>query len=46
MTRNGGYGYARVMDYVVPELRAAGVDQADIDRMLVHNPARVFDIEG
>lgn len=45
MTRNGGYGYARVMDYFVPELRSAGIEQADIDRMLVHNPARVFDIE-
>lgn len=46
MTRNGGFGYARVMNFVVPALRAAGVERADIDRMLIGNPARVFDIAG
>ena len=36
----GGPGYARMLDSFVPALRAAGVDDAAIDRMLVGNPAR------
>ena len=32
------------MDRMVPLLRERGVDQATLDRLLITNPARVFDI--
>jgi len=38
----GGYGYP--LTRFAPMLRAVGVAQTDIDRLLVENPARVFAI--
>ena len=38
----GGYGYHHLLVNVVPRLRAKGVDDAGIERLLVDNPRRAF----
>ncbi len=38
----GGPGYSRVLDTFVPALRSCGVDEADVQQMLVHTPARLL----
>lgn len=39
----GGWGYDHVLTHIVPMLREVGVTQAQVDRMLVENPARWLD---
>jgi len=39
---HGGAGYTHILDDVVPMMRAAGIAQADIERLLVENPRRVL----
>jgi phosphotriesterase-related protein len=38
----GGYGYHHLLVNVIPRLRAKGVDDAGLTRLLVENPARAF----
>ena len=38
----GGYGYHHLLVNVVPRLRAKGVDDVGLRRLLVENPARAF----
>jgi len=40
--RYGGEGYCRLTDFVIPSLRQAGIDEFDIERMTVENPARIL----
>ena len=40
LTAFGGYGYAHVLEHIVPRLRAQGLSAADIDGIMVGNPAR------
>jgi phosphotriesterase-related protein len=42
LTRWGGDGYGHVLRNIVPRLRAAGVPEAAIQRMLVENPRRLL----
>jgi phosphotriesterase-related protein len=42
LARYGGHGYHHLLVNVVPRLRAKGVDDAGIRRLLVENPARAF----
>jgi phosphotriesterase-related protein len=42
LVKYGGYGYHHLLVNVVPRLRAKGVDDAGIRRLLVDNPARAF----
>jgi phosphotriesterase-related protein len=35
---NGGYGYAHVLRSIRPRLRRAGIDDATLETLLVHNP--------
>ncbi len=42
LRRWGGWGYAHLLEHVVPLLDDAGVSQAAIDAMLVHTPARLL----
>jgi phosphotriesterase-related protein len=42
LVRYGGYGYHHLLVNVVPRLRAKGVDEAGLRRLLVDNPARAF----
>ena len=46
LRRWGGWGYAHLLEHVVPLLRDAGVDDAAVDRMLVANPARLLAVGG
>ena len=39
---NGGIGYAYLLDSFIPELKAAGVTEEFINKMLVENPQRIF----
>jgi len=38
----GGFGYGHVLENVVPMLRARGVEQSTIDRILVDNPQEML----
>ncbi len=40
----GGWGYAHVYDHVVPWLRDCGATAAQIDTILVANPAKLHAI--
>jgi len=42
LTRWGGDGYGHILRNIVPRLRAAGVSDADLQRMLVENPRRLL----
>jgi phosphotriesterase-related protein len=38
----GGWGYAHIIEHVVPVLRDLGVSAEDLDQILVRNPARLL----
>ncbi|MBN1856885.1 MAG: hypothetical protein JW846_08030 [Dehalococcoidia bacterium] len=38
----GGWGYAHIMDNVLPVMRAKGMSDKDIHTIMVDNPARLF----
>lgn len=40
----GGWGYAHVLEHVVPLLRELGVGEAELDRILVGNPRRLLTV--
>jgi phosphotriesterase-related protein len=42
LVKYGGYGYHHLLLNVVPRLRAKGMDDAGLRRLLVENPARAF----
>ena len=42
LVKYGGYGYHHLLINVVPRLRAKGVDDVGLRRLLVENPARAF----
>lgn len=42
LVKYGGYGYHHLLVNVVPRLRAKGVDDAGLRRLLVDNPTRAF----
>ncbi|PWB96013.1 phosphotriesterase [Homoserinimonas hongtaonis] len=42
-SRFGGPGYGHLVTRVVPALRSSGVDDSTLDRMLIHEPARILD---
>jgi phosphotriesterase-related protein len=42
LVKYGGYGYHHLLVNVVPRLRAKGVDDVGLRRLLVENPARAF----
>ena len=46
LTAYGGHGYAHVLKTVVPRMRQRGIPEADIEKMLVHTPARLVTIAG
>ncbi len=43
--RRGGEGYCRLTGYVVPVLREAGVNEADIRKLTTDNPARILAVK-
>jgi phosphotriesterase-related protein len=42
LRRWGGWGYAHLLEHVVPLLRELGAGQDDLDAMLISNPARLL----
>jgi phosphotriesterase-related protein len=42
LVKYGGYGYHHLLVNVVPRLRAKGLDDATLRRLLVENPGRAF----
>ncbi|HWB12864.1 MAG TPA: hypothetical protein VG826_26800 [Pirellulales bacterium] len=42
LLRYGGYGYAHLLRTIVPRLKARGIDNPTIDRILIKNPARML----
>ena len=38
----GGHGYAHILENIVPRLRKKGFTPAQLDNILVNNPARVL----
>jgi len=42
LVRNGGWGYAHVLEHVVPRFRDQGITDSEIRQMTVENPKRVF----
>ena len=44
LTRYGGNGYGYLSDSFLPRLRTAGVSDAEIETMTVHNPRRLLTI--
>lgn len=42
----GGWGYAHIPRHVVPLLLEQGLTEVDMERLLVHNPARLLTVEG
>ncbi|MDF1521184.1 MAG: phosphotriesterase-related protein [Trueperaceae bacterium] len=42
LVRHGGNGYAYLLDHFVPRLRRHGVGDAQIDTLLVSNPAQIL----
>ena len=42
LVKYGGHGYHHLLVNVVPRLRAKGVDDTSLTRLLVENPARAF----
>ncbi len=42
LRKYGGYGYAHIMEHVVPCLKTMGVKQKQIDTMIIENPKRIL----
>ena len=40
LTRWGGFGYAHILENIVPRLRQKGISQEQIDTILIENPKR------
>ena len=38
----GGIGYSYIFETFIPMLKAAGLKQESLDKMLIHNPARIL----
>ncbi|MBA2558281.1 MAG: phosphotriesterase-related protein, partial [Propionibacteriales bacterium] len=46
LTAYGGYGYAHILRNIVLRLRLLGLDVADINRIIMGNPRRIFPLQG
>ena len=42
LLKYGGFGYAHILENVVPIMKRKGMTQEQIDSILVHNPARIL----
>lgn len=42
----GGWGYAHILDHIVPLLRSAGWGDGEVENLMVANPARLLEIPG
>lgn len=44
LRRWGGWGYAHLLEHVVPLLRELGAGDGDVDAILIHTPARLLTV--
>ena len=42
LTRYGGWGYAHIMDNIVPQFGLGGLSDRQITNMLIENPKRML----
>ena len=42
LVANGGWGYAHILEHVVPRFLANGISDSEIKAVMVTNPRRVF----
>ena len=42
----GGWGYAHILQHVIPLFRNSGWGDAEVERLLITNPARLLSIDG
>ena len=42
LTRYGGWGYAHILDNIVPQFRLRGLSDRQITNMLIENPKRML----
>jgi phosphotriesterase-related protein len=42
--KNGGYGYAHILNNIVPQIKTSGITDEQIYTMMVENPKRLFPI--
>lgn len=42
LTSYGGHGYAHILENVVPVMLRKGLTEADVETILIHNPARIL----
>ncbi len=40
--RYGGWGYAHILNYMVPMMRQRGITQEQIDAIIIGNPRRLL----
>jgi len=40
--KNGGYGYAQILTHILPQLKAEGLSDEQINTILVENPKRIL----
>jgi len=40
--KNGGYGYAQILNHILPQLKAEGLSDEQINTILVENPKRLL----
>lgn len=41
---NGGIGYSHLLDQFIPKLLEAGINESQIDTMMIENPKRLLDV--
>ena len=44
LSRYGGYGYAHILNNIVPRMNESGISNKDLNKMLVGNPANILTI--
>jgi phosphotriesterase-related protein len=42
---NGGYGYAHILNNLVPQFKAGGITDAQLHTILVENPKRLLSLK-
>lgn len=44
LKKNGGQGYTYLFDGFIPALQQQGIQSSDLEKMLIHNPARILNV--
>ena len=44
ITKYGGHGFAHILENIVPRMKEKGINQNEIDQMLIENPKKLLTI--